>query len=79
MHLIPFSVGITLIGIILTIKRKNINVFWVMIIYAGAALVFDLTQLVLGFLDNYWVFHLIIPFILTNRNITVNRITRTMG
>ena len=63
--MIPFSVGITVIGIILAIKSKNINVFWMMLIVAGIALVFDLTQFALRFLDNYWVSQIIIPFILT--------------
>lgn len=63
--MIPFSVGITVIGIILAIIYKNINVFWMMLIVAGIALVFDLTQFALRFLDNYWVSQIIIPFILT--------------
>lgn len=63
--MIPFSVGITVIGIVLAIKSKNINVFWMMLIVAGIALVFDLTQFALRFLDNYWVSQIIIPFILT--------------
>ena len=63
--MIPFSGGITVIGIILAIKSKNINVFWMMLIVAGIALVFDLTQFALRFLDNYWVSQIIIPFILT--------------
>lgn len=63
--MIPFSVGITVIGIILAIISKNINVFWIMLIVAGIALVFDLTQFALRFIDNYWVSQLVIPFILT--------------
>ncbi|WP_342573902.1 hypothetical protein MHH37_16795 [Solibacillus sp. FSL K6-1781] len=63
--MLPFSVGITVFGIILAIINKNIKVFWMMLIVAGIALVFDLTQFALRFIVNYWVSQIIIPFILT--------------
>jgi len=63
--LIFFSTGLLIVGIIIAIIKRSLSPFIVVLIYASVALLFDLFQLILGFLGDNWVYHLVIPFILT--------------
>ncbi|WP_342440544.1 hypothetical protein MHB65_12580 [Lysinibacillus sp. FSL K6-0075] len=63
--MIFFSTGLLIVGIIIAIIKRSLYPFLVVLIYAGVALLFDLFQLILGFLGDNWIYHLVIPFILT--------------
>jgi hypothetical protein len=63
--LIFFSTGLLIVGIIIAIIKRSLYPFIVVLIYASVALLFDLFQLILGFFGDNWVYHLVIPFILT--------------
>lgn len=63
--MIFFSIGILIVGGIFAIKYRSIYPFIEILIYASVVLLFDLFQLVLGFLGGNWIYHLAIPWILT--------------
>ncbi|AMO31073.1 hypothetical protein ABD90_16075 [Lysinibacillus fusiformis] len=63
--MIFFSTGLLIVGTILAIIKKSLYPFIVVLIYGSVALLFDLFQFMLGFLGDNWVFHLVIPFIIT--------------
>lgn len=63
--MIFFSTGLLIVGVIIAIIKRSIYPFIELLTYAGVALLYDLFQLILGFLGDAWVYHLAIPWILT--------------
>lgn len=64
--MIAFSIGWAILGLIISLIKKERYVFILFSIYACIALTFDLFQILLGyFFGKHWMFNLIIPAILT--------------
>lgn len=62
--LIYTSIVILIVGIIIAIVMRSIYPFFESLIFASVALLFDLFQLITGFLGDSWIYHTVIPLIL---------------
>ncbi|MFJ7982225.1 hypothetical protein ACIQ1D_18360 [Lysinibacillus xylanilyticus] len=63
--MISFSIGLFIVGVIMAIIKRSIYPFIELLIFASVALLYDFFQFILGFLGDFWVYHLAIPLIIT--------------